>query len=76
MLMNSRMEEDRGFSSEEAAKSGIIERYTRRTTPQQRPSRMRIACARNISRGSRMVEDVRQNLRIDGYAEAGLASLT
>jgi hypothetical protein len=44
----------------------MIERYTRRTTPQQRVSRIRIAWAMKVSNGSRMVEDVRQNFRIDG----------
>ena len=72
VLMNSRIEEENCESCCEAAKSGMMERKTRRTTPQQRLSRIRIAWVRNRRSGSRIVEDVRQNLRIVGYAADGL----
>ena len=72
VLMNSRIEDENGESCCEVAKSGTMERNTRRTTPQQRVSRIRMAWVRNRRSGSRIVDDVRQNLRIVGYAAGGL----
>ena len=73
VLMNSRIEEENAESFwSEGPNSGTMERNTRRTTPQHLLSRMRIAWVRNRRRGSRIVEDVRQNLRIVGEAVAGL----
>ena len=69
---NSRIEEEKDDSFWEGAKSGTMERKTRRTTPQHLLSRIRIAWVRKRRRGSRIVEDVRQNSRIVGCVGVGL----
>jgi hypothetical protein len=67
--MNSRMSE---VVSVWRLNSGIMDRNTRSTTPQQRVSRIRIACVQKRIRGSRIRGELRQNVRIDGHAEGCL----
>ncbi len=64
VLMNSRIEAASGCCV--ATNSGMMERKTRRTTPQLRLSRKRIACVKKRRSGSRIIEDMRQNFRIEG----------
>lgn len=60
-----------GDASLDRPNSGTIERKTRRTTPQQRVSRMRIACVQKSRKGSRIAGDVRQNCLIEGQVGTG-----
>lgn len=66
VLMNSLIDEAREESLPEE-NSGTMDRNTRRTTPQQRVSLMRMACVKKSRRDSRIACDVKQNFLMLGY---------
>ena len=72
LLMNSRIGDADSLGG---PNSGTIERKMRSTTPQQRVSRMRIACVQNKMRGSKIADEEMQKARIVLYDSVSAESI-
>lgn len=65
---------DSGVGGSTTWNSGMMDRKTRKTTPQHLPSCHRMAWAQNRRSGSTMLDCIKQNFRSEGYFVGALVA--